>query len=66
MRGCRTIRSCIADRRSCSAFRPAGEDGRTVLEAIFAAYESARTGRKVDLPFETDAAKPYDLWRPDE
>lgn len=41
-----------------------GEDGRAVLEAIFAAYESARTGRKVSLPFTTDAAKPIDLWRP--
>lgn len=40
-----------------------GEDGRAVLEAIFAAYESARTGQKVPLPFKTDAAKPWDLWR---
>jgi predicted dehydrogenase len=40
-----------------------GEDGRAVLEAIFAAYESARTGSKVTLPFETDAQKPIDLWR---
>lgn len=41
-----------------------GEDGRAVLEAIFAAYESARTGRKVELPFRTDARKPIDLWKP--
>ncbi|MEN3332955.1 MAG: hypothetical protein V7641_2320 [Blastocatellia bacterium] len=40
-----------------------GEDGRAVLEAIFAAYESAGSGRKVELPFHTDAQKPYDLWR---
>jgi predicted dehydrogenase len=40
-----------------------GEDGRAVLEAIFAAYESAGTGRKVALPFKTDAAKPIDLWK---
>jgi myo-inositol 2-dehydrogenase/D-chiro-inositol 1-dehydrogenase len=39
-----------------------GEDGRTVLEVIFAAYESARTGKKVTLPFRTKAAKPHDLW----
>lgn len=44
--------------------RVTGEDGRIVLEVIFAAYESARTGRKVSLPFPTDAAKPIDLWRP--
>ena len=40
-----------------------GEDGRAVLEAIFAAYQSAGTGRRVALPLETDAAKPYDLWK---
>jgi len=43
-----------------------GDDGRAVLEAIFAAYESARTGRKVPLPFRTDAAKPFDLWKKTE
>ncbi|OHB72632.1 MAG: oxidoreductase [Planctomycetes bacterium RBG_13_63_9] len=40
-----------------------GQDGRAVLEAIFAAYQSAGTGQKVTLPFATDAAKPWDLWR---
>ena len=39
-----------------------GKDGRVVLEVIFAAYESARTGRKVMLPFESKAKKPIDLW----
>ncbi len=42
-----------------------GEDGRAVLEVIMAAYESARTGTKVLLPFETDAARPIDLWKPE-
>lgn len=42
-----------------------GEDGRAVLEVIFAAYKSARTGKKVALPFSTDATKPYDLWKND-
>ena len=41
-----------------------GEDGRAVMEILFAAYESARTGQKVMLPFQTDAAKPIDLWKP--
>ncbi|PID92345.1 MAG: oxidoreductase, partial [Bacteroidetes bacterium] len=41
-----------------------GEDGRAVLEVIFAAYESAGTGRKVMLPFKTDADRPYKLWKP--
>lgn len=39
-----------------------GEDGRIVLEMIFAAYESARTGSKVNLPFKTDASKAIDLY----
>ena len=40
-----------------------GEDARAVMEALFAAYESAGTGRKVTLPFQTKAAKPFDLWK---
>ena len=39
-----------------------GEDGRAVLEVIFAAYESAATGRKISLPFVRDASRPVDLW----
>ena len=42
-----------------------GDDARAVLEVLFAAYASAGTGRKVTMPFETDAAKPIDLWKPD-
>jgi myo-inositol 2-dehydrogenase/D-chiro-inositol 1-dehydrogenase len=40
-----------------------GEDGRAVLEALMAAYASAGSGRKIPLPFATDAAKPFDLWQ---
>jgi predicted dehydrogenase len=39
-----------------------GDDARVVMEALFAAYQSAGTGRKVLLPFATNAAKPIDLW----
>jgi predicted dehydrogenase len=39
-----------------------GEDGRAVLELIYAAYESAGTGRKVALPFQAKVKKPIDLW----
>jgi predicted dehydrogenase len=41
-----------------------GEDGRAVLEAIFAAYASAGQVRRIDLPFATTATRPIDLWRP--
>jgi len=40
-----------------------GEDGKAVLEVIFAAYESAGTGKKVHLPFHTKVDKPYKLWK---
>ncbi len=51
---------CVADDKVPEV---TGEDARVVLEVLFAAYESAGTGRKVELPFSTDAAKPIDLWR---
>jgi len=40
-----------------------GEDGKAVLEVIYAAYESAGTGKKVLLPFHTEVDKPYKLWK---
>lgn len=39
-----------------------GEDGKAVLEVIFAAYESAGTGKKVFMPFKSEVDKPYKLW----
>ncbi|MFP6621534.1 MAG: Gfo/Idh/MocA family oxidoreductase [Pirellulaceae bacterium] len=39
-----------------------GEDGRAVLEALFAAYASAGSGQKILLPFTSDASRPCDLW----
>lgn len=42
--------------------RSSGEDGRRVLEIICAAYESARLGARVALPFASDREKPVDHW----
>jgi predicted dehydrogenase len=43
------------------------EDGRAVLEIILAAYQSAASGRAVELPLGPIAAeRPIDLWRPAE
>ena len=40
-----------------------GEDGRVVQEVLYAGYESARTGSKVELPFAPRGVKkPIDLW----
>ncbi|HKQ38738.1 MAG TPA: Gfo/Idh/MocA family oxidoreductase [Verrucomicrobiae bacterium] len=38
------------------------EDGRAVMEIMYAAYQSARTGQKVALPFSPKVKKPIDLW----
>ena len=40
-----------------------GEDGKAVLEIIFAAYESAGSGRKVSLPSSARADRPFELWK---
>jgi predicted dehydrogenase len=40
-----------------------GEDGKAVLEAIFAAYASAAERRCIDLPARFTATRPIDLWR---
>lgn len=39
-----------------------GEDGRAVLEMMYAAYRSAGSGAKVALPFHARVSKPIDLW----
>jgi len=39
-----------------------GEDGRAALEMIYAAYESARTGQRVALPFRAKVKYPIELW----
>jgi predicted dehydrogenase len=40
-----------------------GEDGRMVQEVLYAGYQSARTGSKVQLPFRpTGVKRPIDLW----
>ena len=40
-----------------------GEDGRLVQEVLYAAYQSAGKGQKIDLPFRPKAVKrPIDLW----
>lgn len=39
-----------------------GDDGRVVLEIIYAAYASAGSGKKIMLPFKANVKKPIDLW----
>lgn len=39
-----------------------GKLGRQVLEVIYAAYASAKQGKKIELPFTPVVKKPIDLW----
>ncbi len=39
-----------------------GEDGRIVLEMIYAAYQSAAEGRKVSLPVTSTDERPIEPW----
>ena len=39
-----------------------GQLGRQVLEVIYAAYASAKHGKKIELPFAPVVKKPVDLW----
>jgi myo-inositol 2-dehydrogenase / D-chiro-inositol 1-dehydrogenase len=39
-----------------------GEHGRIVQEMLFAAYESAGSGKRVHFPFRTTAQRPIDLY----
>ena len=41
-----------------------GEDGREVLSILWAAYESAGAGKRVDLPYTppADAKRPIEMW----
>jgi predicted dehydrogenase len=39
-----------------------GEDGRVVLEILYAAYASAGQGKKITFPFTPKVKKPIDLW----
>ena len=48
--------------RGTEAPRATGEDGRVVLEAVYAGYASAGLGCKVSLPFAPTTARPIEEW----
>ncbi|HJY25707.1 MAG TPA: Gfo/Idh/MocA family oxidoreductase [Actinomycetes bacterium] len=51
---------CVRGREEPQA---TGRDGRVAQELLFAGYQSAGLGQRVELPFDPgDAAKPIDLW----
>jgi myo-inositol 2-dehydrogenase / D-chiro-inositol 1-dehydrogenase len=51
---------CVRGKDSLAA---TGQDGRMVMEVLYAAYASAGAGRKVALPYDPGAGlKPIDGW----
>jgi len=42
--------------------RETGHDGRIVMETLLAAYASAGQKRRIELPFQSTAQRPIELW----
>jgi myo-inositol 2-dehydrogenase/D-chiro-inositol 1-dehydrogenase len=43
--------------------RENGHDGRAVVEVVHALYASAACGRRIGLPFASEAVRPIDQWK---
>jgi predicted dehydrogenase len=53
--------NCVLGNEIC---RETGEDGREVLKIMYAAYQSAGEGRKIEWPYSPpQVTKPIDLWK---
>lgn len=53
--------NCVQGKETCME---TGEDGREVLKIIYAAYQSAGEGRRIDWPYTPPVVKiPIDLWK---
>lgn len=53
--------NCALGKETCMV---TGEDGREVLKIIYAAYQSAGEGRKIEFPYSPPKVKiPVDLWK---
>ena len=53
--------NCVLGKETCME---TGKDGREVLEIIYAAYQSAGEGRRIDFPYDAPTVeKPIDLWK---
>ncbi len=48
--------------RGKETLQASGEDGRVVMEALYAAYASGRTGQKTQLPFQPKTKRPIEEW----
>jgi myo-inositol 2-dehydrogenase/D-chiro-inositol 1-dehydrogenase len=50
---------CVRGKETLGA---TGEDGRVVMQALYAAYASAGLGQKVHMPYHPKTTKPIDEW----
>jgi myo-inositol 2-dehydrogenase / D-chiro-inositol 1-dehydrogenase len=50
---------CVRGKETLQA---SGEDGRVVLQALYAAYASAGQGQKIKMPYQPRSRKPIDEW----
>jgi len=48
--------------RGKETLQASGEDGRVVLEALYAGYASAGAGQKIKMPYQPKANKPIEEW----
>lgn len=55
----RHFANCVRGKETLQA---SGEDGRFVMQALYAGYASAGAGRKIKLPYEPKGSKPIDEW----
>jgi predicted dehydrogenase len=53
--------NCVLGKENCIV---TGEDGREVLKIMYAAYQAAGEGRKIEFPYDPPKVnKPIDLWK---
>ena len=50
---------CVRGKETLQA---SGEDGRVVMQTLYAAYASAGAGRKIKMPYTPGGKKPIDEW----
>lgn len=50
---------CVRGKETLQA---TGEDGRLVMEVLFAAYASAGKGQKIEMPYQPTTNKPIEEW----
>jgi predicted dehydrogenase len=49
--------------RGKETLQASGEDGRVVMQALYAGYASAGAGWKIEMPYEAKTSRPIEEWR---